>query len=170
MLPSLYKSLVVSSLIFMFLIANHSYVHALCIGIGCTCSVNSSGLNFGNYNPTNLSPLMVSSSITVGCTAAALNVRVGYTVTLSTGLSNIYIMRTMSNGKSLLNYNIFIDVGLSQIIGNGSGTSTSITDNYLITQLLTPYTLSYPVYGMIPAGQKVTAGAYTDTLMLTINF
>lgn len=111
--------------------------------------------------PTAVSGCATSGNLQVRCTTAS-NVN----VTLSTGVSGSYSPRTMKDAAQSLsmNYNLYLDANHSQIFGDGSqGTytiSTAIGKNKTVTRVL---------YGMVLSSTAL-AGSYTDTLVLTMNY
>jgi len=127
----------------------------------CTFAVVS-GISFGNYNVLSALPTQSNGTISYSC---ALFPPAGEVVNiqLSTGSAPTFNPRYMVNGAQHLNYNVYLDAGLTKIWGNGTGGSSqygAVTLNGVLTTLT--------VYGNIPAGQDVGAGAYTDTLTVTM--
>jgi spore coat protein U-like protein len=123
------------------------------------CSISATNLAFGGYNPLSGSTKTSSSSIAVTCNATT-----NITVQLSTGNSGSFAFRYMLNGAEQLSYNIYLDVGMQNIFGDGtSGTSiyTGIGD-------VSP--IYIPVYGKIPANQNKSIGYYTDTINIDLFF
>jgi spore coat protein U-like protein len=121
------------------------------------CTLNSvSGANFGNYNPLSAAPLTTVISGTFSCSKNA-------TITISTGSSGTYAMRTMRNGANILNYNIFLDPGYTIVLGDGSPGAASYAVGAGNNQ-------GYSLFGRAPALQDVTFGAYSDTLIVTFTF
>jgi spore coat protein U-like protein len=71
----------------------------------------------------------------------------------------------MLRGQETLNYNLYLDPGGSQIWGDG----TSGTQKFSATTS-NNQTLNLPIFGRMPAGQDVSVGIYSDTIIATINF
>lgn len=115
-----------------------------------------SGANFGVYDPAAAAPLTTVINGSFSCSTAS-------TITVSTGSSGTYAVRTMLNGTQSLQYNVYLDPAFTVILGDGQpgtamypvppGTNTPIT-----------------VYGRIPALQDVAWGTYSDTLIVTFTF
>lgn len=143
--------------------------------VASSCSINSAtNLNFGSYNVLSASSATGSSNISVTCSNGTAN---SISVALSMGSnSTSFSPRTMKDaGGHTLNYNLFTTsvntaactggviwgdgtAGTSVVKGTGSGGSTPTV---------------FTVFGCIPAGQDVTAGAsetYTDTITVTVTF
>lgn len=140
-----------------------------------SCSVDSSGLDFGAYSHLNSSSNNSTANIIVECSIFLIEYQnVNYSVALGTGLSGSYAFRTMSNSISGLNYNLFTDPSHSVVWGDGSGSSVTISDSYVLRDLLglgqSSETRQYTVYGSIPSSQNVTAGVYSDTIIVTVTY
>ncbi len=71
----------------------------------------------------------------------------------------------LSGGSELLNYNLYIDSGRTQIWGDGTGSTFTLAER-VFSQKNNYWTPS--VYGRIPPGQDVTIGTYSETLLVTI--
>jgi spore coat protein U-like protein len=140
---------------------------------GATCSVtNLPPLNFGNYDPFSASPLDVATAATVRCTTNKGGPGESFSVTtsLSQGGAPSFSPRQMRNVlNNPLNYNLYTDTLRTTIFGDGSaGTSTRTV---LLTATKTvPAVLTDDIFGRIFAGQDVSVGSYSDTLLYTVTF
>jgi spore coat protein U-like protein len=71
----------------------------------------------------------------------------------------------MTDGASdYLSYELYSDAGLSTVWGNVEGT--------WVVEPAAPSTtaVDYTVYANVPAQQSVPAGAYTDSVAVTVSF
>lgn len=132
----------------------------------CSCTVTATGVSFGNYNVVNAAPTDSTGTVRVRCTLLVA-LAGSFTVDLSTGSSGTYAQRTLHNGPSSLDYNLYTDVARTQIWGNGSGGSFRVTRNF--TALLS-VDQTVTVYGRIRSGQNVPAGSYSDTIIVTVTY
>lgn len=132
-----------------------------------TCTTSATTTNFGGYNPTDLLALDGSGNVQVSCTGL-ISLLVSYTIQLSSGASGSFATRTLSNGTHALGYNLYTNVARITVWGDGSGSTFTVTDGYLIA--IAPTVRNYPVYGRIAAGQNVPPGAYSDTITVTVNY
>ncbi|MGH6617109.1 Csu type fimbrial protein [Sphingomonas sp.] len=132
----------------------------------CSCTVTATGISFGNYIPVDSTSNDSSGTVRVRCTLL-LALAGSFTIDLSTGSSATYAQRTLRNGASVINYNLYLDPGRSQIFGNGTGGSSRITYNFAA---LLGVDQSFTVYGRIPARQNVPAGNYTDSIIVTVTY
>ena len=132
-----------------------------------SCAVSAPNMNFGTYNIFSPAPLAASTTVSITC---------GYllgggaiTVSLSPGASGSYTTRTLSDGTDTLDYNLYADPAHTQIFGDGSGGTytyrTTLRGGFFGT-----VQSSFTIYGLIPAQQNVSAGAYTDTVVLSLNY
>lgn len=124
------------------------------------CSISTSGVAFGAYSVFNSSPRTATGTVTYSCTLGLL-VR----VELSKGSSTAYDPRTMKNGASNLNYNLYLDSGYATVWGDGSGSTGRIS--HLVVAL---FQHSATAYGRIPALQSVPVGSYSDSITASIIF
>ena len=136
------------------------------------CTVSTTGVAFGVYDPVLTTPTDSTGNLTVRCTHQGGGaVRANYTAALSSGGSGSYAQRQMRAGTAVLNYNLFDGATLTRVWGNGTGGSGLVTGsllvnpgNFEINEAL------HPIYGRIPAGQAVAIGSYTDTILVTLTF
>ena len=73
--------------------------------------------------------------------------------------------RTLTKTGASLNYNLYTDSTYTSIWGDGTtGTTVSGVGSNGSTGI------TKTIYGSIPEGQDVPAGAYTDSITITITF
>lgn len=153
-------------LLFLFL-AQITPAYAGCIALGgCTFTVLTSPVSFGSYNPLSGTANNTTGSVSVKVTALVLAAGVSYEIRLSKGNSTTYSPRQMKLASNALNYNLYSDSNRSQIWGDTTSGTVSVSDGYTMVGLSN--TTSYTVYGRIPASQNVTAGLYTDTITISV--
>jgi len=134
------------------------------------CTVSTTGISFGTYNPLNSAGNSSTGSWAVTCTATGSGSgTVTGTLSVSTGASDSYATRYMHAGADKLAYNVYLDPGHSEILGNGSGGSYAPTESGTVTagQI---YQVSGALYGFMPASQNVAPGSYADTLVVTVTY
>lgn len=124
----------------------------------CSISVPTS-VAFGTYD---VYGTFVDSTGTVriGCILAT-----NVTVDLSDGNAPTFIPRYMVNGAQHLTYNLYLDAARTTIWGDNTGGSSHATPGTIFFAYV-----NLTIYGRVPAGQDVTAGAYTDSVVATVNF
>jgi len=143
------------------------------------CNMSTSGLAFGSYDPTSVSAVPTSGSISFNCTYTGTGFTA--TLTISAGKSGNYANRTLVFGAQALNYNIYVNAADTEIFGGGTGNGASGTWYYYLCYPgggvncaggggQSGVTYIAPMYGLIPAGQDVSAGTYSDTILATITF
>jgi spore coat protein U-like protein len=101
-----------------------------------------------------------TGTVTIACTKGTVA-----TIGLGLGANALVNQRRMKDGAGdLLNYALYLDAGRNTIWGTASPN--------LLTPVAAPDKTARPftVYGRIPFGQDVPAGAYSDTVVATVNF
>jgi spore coat protein U-like protein len=124
--------------------------------LGCTISTTS--VSFGTYDVFNAVSLPSTGTISYRCFWWN-----SIQVTLSKGLyAPNNNPRQMASGANRLNYNLYLDAAHTQIWGDPNPNHYDNSGWFL--------TGSVTIYGLIPAGQDVAAGIYSDNITATINF
>jgi spore coat protein U-like protein len=119
-----------------------------------SCTVSAAALSFGAYAVA--SDSAATTTVTATCTNGTT-----YHVALDDG-GNFTTTRRMTDGTSFLEYELYTDAGhatrwgstdTTDVDGTGDGSAQALT-----------------VYGLVPSGQFVTAGSYTDTINITVTY
>ncbi len=134
-----------------------------CIAHAATCAVATNTFNFGNYDPMDAAPtiMTVTNLISVVCARGKGTM----TVDLSTGDSGSYFPRAMNTGINTLTYNLYTTASLTTVWGNGIGSTGDIVQTFKNKS-----TTMFNVYGQIPAQQNVMPGSYSDSITVTVSF
>lgn len=98
-------------------------------------------------------------SLTVACTKGAVT-----TIGLNLGANASGSTRRMTGAGDYLTYELYKDSARTLVWGNSGG---DLLDTGTAPSKA-PRT--FTVYGRVPAGQDVPAGAYVDTVTATVNF
>ncbi len=128
-----------------------------------SCSVSLLPVSFGTVDASSPTTTTGTGTITVTCTGLSL---FSYTIRLSTGGSGSFASRRMQSGGNQLQYNLYRDITRTQVWGDGTGGSYSVTGTIVILGVSIPY----PVYGSIPGNQNVPSGTYADTIQVTVTY
>lgn len=123
------------------------------------CTISTSNLDFGNYDPIiahrNVADwLATDGTVTTQCT-------LGSTPKVTLTSASSFKMTNTSNGNTdQLTYSLYTDVGLatSWPVGGQAVAASGYTN--VVT----------PVYGKLAGGQDKTVGNYTDTVVIDIAF
>jgi spore coat protein U-like protein len=142
-------------------LASSQAAHAL------SCTVSANATSFGSYSTFSPTALDGVGNVRVSC-SNLISILVNYTILLSTGSSGSYSPRHMASGANSLGYNLYTNAARTIVWGNGSAGTSALSDGYLLGVLTV--TNNYPVYGRVAAGQNVPPGAYTDTIVVTVNY
>lgn len=127
-----------------------------------TCTITVTSVNFGPYDVFNASDTTSTGTISYRCTGSVNAIE----ITLAPGQSATFAPRVMKKAGELLPYNLFLNAALTSIWGDGTGG----TQVYSSQNAPANKTVTVTIYGKIPAGADVSAGAYADTVAATINF
>lgn len=129
------------------------------------CTISATGVAFGAYNPRSGSADNGTGRIELACPPSVRDPEVA----IGTGSSGSYATRNMTSGATLLNYNLYTNAARTNVWGDGSGGTSTVTLNGgSVSQGVRRF--SRTVYGRIPALQNVKAGSYNDTLIVTVTF
>jgi spore coat protein U domain-containing protein, fimbrial subunit CupE1/2/3/6 len=133
------------------------------------CKVTAATLNFGAYDPVvanATTDLTAQQALTINCTKDTA----ATSIDLDNGIHASGAQRRMTNGSDNLNYNLFKDSARTSnwTTGavNGVVPDASTSKNTALTSGGNPIV----VYGTVPQNQDVSAGSYSDTVTITINF
>jgi spore coat protein U-like protein len=130
-----------------------------------TCAVAATADAFGTYNPFSVSPVNSMATVTVTC-QTLIAVAVSYTIQLGTGGS--FAARSMGGPGGRLRYQIYRDAARTQVWGDGTSSTFTVTDGYLLS--LVPVMRNYTAYGQLLALQQVAPGSYTDTVTVLVTY
>ncbi|MEI9994815.1 MAG: spore coat U domain-containing protein [Rhizomicrobium sp.] len=126
-----------------------------------SCAVSAGNLAFGNYTAASATPNDVTSSISVTCTSG-----LAYTVALDGGTTTTTVnARAMTDGATHnLTYALYTNNTHATLFGDGTlSTQTASGTGNGAAQTIS-------VFGRIPVSQFVTAGSYTDTVGVAVNY
>jgi spore coat protein U-like protein len=138
--------------------------------VSASCDVTSTtNIAFGAYDPADVNfttPLDGTGSVTIRCVrGTVVDVALGQGLNAATGSSCASPLRRMSNGGTEhLGYEMYQNAART----TAWGCDTTNDQSFTATGPNSPTTLT--TYGRIPAGQDVTAGSYTDTVVVTATF
>ena len=126
------------------------------------CTITTTPVVFGTYNVFTASPQDSTGTVVYNCNGGAKNIW----VTISRGLSSTFNPRQMAKGAERLGYNLFLDPARTSVWGDLTGGTSVHTNANPPNNDDTTAT----IYGRIPAGQDISAGAYSDVVSVEINF
>jgi len=135
-----------------------------------TCTFSSTpGMSFGPYDDSSAAATDITTSVVVRCTRilgtnnANVVLQVGPSAT-----SGTIATRQMGSGANRMNYNLYRDGGRSQVWGQTAGVDTVSLNTGNIGNGSSA-DVTFTIFGRIPALQNVNAGAYSDSVQLTVS-
>jgi spore coat protein U-like protein len=126
------------------------------------CTVSATPVAFGTYNVFTTAPTDSTGTVTYRCGPGDHHI----TITISRGSSATFTPRTLRNGTAQLQYNLFRDAAFTTIWGDGTGG----TGTYFIVNPPNNRNVVLTVYARVPAEQDVPVGAYTDAVVVTVEY
>ena len=130
------------------------------IEITASCTVSASDLEFGAYSPRSQAPVQGQTSIQLLC-GAATTAEVSLDAGSGPGASTSRRRMEQDAGSDRLDYDLFQDPARTIHWGDRSGVDT-------LEVQTTGVSLTIPVYGQIPGGQRVREGTYSDTITVRV--
>ena len=124
------------------------------------CTLSATAVAFGTYDVFQAGPTDSTGTITYRCGNNDRNIRIA----ISAG-SGTFANRTLKQVTENMLYNLFYG-GFTQVWGDGTGGTTTYFENNPPNNKDVVLT----VYGRITAGQDVSVGNYTDTVVVTLEY
>jgi len=125
------------------------------------CSVSTTSVVFGSYNVFSSAPVDSTGTVSYNCNGNVL-----VSIAMTRGQSVTFLPRQLVNGTERLAYNLFRDAARTMVWGDSTGGTSTHTE----MSPLKKEDVTLTVYGRIPPGQDVSAGTYTDTVTVVMNF
>ncbi len=141
------------------------------VQVNANCTISTGALDFVSYDPvvTNASVGQTGSgTVTIACTKGSAP-----NITLGLGTNASGSVRRMTNGTDFLSYELYQPP--TNVAGAACGALTQVwgTSGAAIFTPTSPPGMTarnYNVCGSIAAAQNIGVGAYTDTVVATVNF
>jgi spore coat protein U domain-containing protein, fimbrial subunit CupE1/2/3/6 len=130
------------------------------IELVAVCTVTATDLNFGAYSPRSQAPLQGQSTIELLC-GGPVTAEVSLDAGSGAGASTTNRRMEQEAGTDRLDYDLYQDAGRTIHWGTRSGVDT-------LEVQTTGLTLTIPVYGQIPGGQRAREGTYSDTITVRV--
>lgn len=149
----------------------HSTIVSVALGLGlltapalasaASCSIiEAVGVAFGGYDVFSSTVTTSTGRLVFQCQDAG-----PIAISLGRGGSSTWLRR-LSQGLHGLDYNLFLDAAGSVVWGDASGG----TSRYTNPSPPDGESVSVTIYGRIPARQNARVGAYSDTIVATLEF
>ena len=148
--------------------------HALSLcSLLCSCTVSTSTLSLGGYNPIGGAATTASGSLSVSCSllSGIISFLVPYTVLLNSGQSGSFTPRQMTGPTATpLSYNLYSNSALTTIWGDGTGVTQTVSNTITVVTAGLNVLQNATIYAQIPANQNVPIGNYQDTITATVQY
>ena len=132
------------------------------IEIVTACAVSATDLQFGAYASNSKTPVLGQTTIQLNCGAGS-SVELSLDDGTSPGGSTSRRRLAQDSGPDRLDYDLYQDPGRTIHWGDRSGVDT-------LEVLTTGVPQTVPIYGEIPAGQRVRDGNYSDMITITVKY
>jgi len=132
------------------------------------CTITTTPVAFGNYDPLSGAADNASGTVVITCTRGAAT-----TVTLADG-NNFNVTRRMISGANFMNYELYQPP--STVPGAACSYAAPVRWGLAGAQVFNPGAApskaarTYNVCGQIPAGQDLAAATFSDSVVATVNF
>lgn len=133
---------------------------------GCACTISTTSVSFGTYNPQNGAPNDSVGTIAMACVGNNLTPST-YILSLNGGVSGSVAARTLRSGANVLQYNLYKNAARTILWGDDTGGGASIVD---VRPPGNGFAKQFTVYARVPAHQNVAAGGYRDTITVTLSY
>jgi spore coat protein U-like protein len=130
--------------------------------IVASCSVSAADLNFGAYSPRSQTPLQGQTTIELVC-GGPVTAEVSLDQGSGAGATTTNRRMEQDTGTDRLDYDLYQDPARTVHWGDRSGRDT-------LEVQMTGVTLSIPVYGQVPGGQRARDGTYSDTVTVRVTY
>lgn len=136
-----------------------------------TCNASGTSLNFSSYDVFNTAPTDSQTVFVVTCTRTGGPKKTDVEVALGPSLTSGSIANRQlqhAGTADRMNYNLYREASRVSVWGSSSGVDTvvqSITLNNNQT-----INFSFTMFGRLFASQDVHAGAYSDSVLITLSF
>lgn len=143
--------------------------NALCTVV-CSCNVSTTSVAFGSFNPLAIANTDSTGTVKVSC-GGVVGLAIPYQVDLGKGVTGSYAARRMTSTGNPLTYNLYTDNSRTQIWGDGTAGTVTVTGNIGLDIGGTSPPVTYTVYGRIPGAQTSTVpGTYGDSVSVTLTY
>ncbi|MBX3510722.1 MAG: spore coat protein U domain-containing protein [Hyphomonadaceae bacterium] len=125
-----------------------------------TCEVVANDLDFGDYDPVVAAHDDAATTLSITCTNGAIY---QIALNLGAGAGATAATRYMTRGGDLLAYGLYRNGARTQVWGESGGVDA-------LSGTGTGAPVSIDLFGRIPMQQAVPAGAYQDTIIVTVTW
>jgi len=134
------------------------------------CTISSSGISFGSYDPSSATGLRAQGAITAKCTkGGAISVALNQGANPAPGSTPVAPARRMTDGASnYLPYHIYVAGPPSKEEWGAGAAGKNQPSAQIAAGVSAP--IIFTTYGALSAGTNVPAGEYTDIVIAVVTF
>jgi spore coat protein U-like protein len=132
------------------------------IEIVTECTVTATDLDFGVYLSNSAVPVLAQGTLSLLCSPGIIG-EIALDSGNGPGRNTLRRQMSQETGSDRLDYNLFQDAGRTVHWGDNIGRDT-------LQVPMTGVSVTVPVYGQIPAGQRARDGTYSDTITVVVQF
>jgi spore coat protein U-like protein len=134
------------------------------VNVKNNCTITTTDVLFSDYDPTTgVSVNETQGAVNITCSKGSVT-----PIDLDLGANYTSTQRRMkgpgTTGSEYLNYQLFSNASRNTVWGSGTSNFTPAASSSSTTPV------AVRVYGTIAASQDVSVGAYSDTVVATVNF
>jgi spore coat protein U-like protein len=131
-----------------------------------TCTVNAVAMSWGQVDSLRMGTIESTGNITVACIGMP-GESVRYSLLLGAGQSGRFGARRLESAQGPgPGYNLYIDPARTLVWGDGSAGTAMISD--VFTLIGHSISRSHTVYGRLIGRPDARAGAYSDSILVTL--
>jgi len=135
------------------------------------CLVATTPVAFGLYDTLLSGNNETTGQITVTCTPGIGDpLTTPYTVTLAGSGTGGDTVRSIAMGANRLYYQVYKDAARSVVWGNGGGSGSGVAGSTVSAASLVPALRVHTAYARMPANQRVPAGIYAGSLLVSVDY
>lgn len=135
------------------------------------CLAAASALVFGIYDPLASGAAETTATVTVTCTPTLGSpLTTAYSIGIAgTGVGNDAVRSASVSGQRLY-YQVYKDPGRSQVWGDGATAGSAVAGSVTSVAVAVPAVRTHVAYVRMAAGQRVAAGIYLGSLLVTVDY
>lgn len=154
--------------------ASSSGTFAVTATVAAVCNVSTTPVAFGAYDPTGAGNIFGTGTLSVACTKGAVisNITLGPSLGANLPAPGAYIRSMkLAAGTDLLGYDLYVPSSTTPAAACAYTTKWDMTAPIFVPATAPSNTARiFNVCGQTTQGQDVSAGSYSDSIAVTVNY